>query len=388
MRSRLTTLRIALPLAGVLLGACKTQPEIGELAPSPVSSTLEAPPPKLRDAAPVSSEALAFEKSVQAKKLSLPARRIHSPQLAFGKGVLGQLGADALRVYDAADFRLLASEPLEGPRALLALADGSLLAIGAHHMLRWERDKKHAASLPRPVLLPGSQLYADAQRPDRLWVFDAEGGVGDSHRPELLSYLLKPGPRDLPLPEQSIELRSPRGGVFGVTREGTWLYVTAGLAERFSPGGLRLSGLTLSEPVSPTWLLPARRLDQSLWLDDSGRTSRAMVSPTYKLLTSVQLPGKTLDADVGDEGRLLAALVVTGEGPRFELLLLDPELGQLGRVVLPSDPPTGDDEWVKAVMENQTLAVAGRQPRVAVGGPSRLTIFDGIGRLIFSIPSR
>ena len=374
-------------LACVLLGACKTEAGSGELPPSPVSSALEVRAPNRREAAPISSEVVAFEKAVQAKKLSLPARRIHSPQLAFGRGVLGQLGADALRVYDAADFRLLASEPLEGPRALLALADGSLLAIGAQHMLRWEREKKHAASLSRPVLLPGSQVYADAQQSDRFWVFDAGGRAGDGRGPTLFSYLLKPGPAELALPEQSIELVA-RGGVFGVTREGTWLYVTASQAERFSPGGLRLSGLALSEPVSPTWLLPARRLDQSLWLDDNGHTSRVLVSPTYKRLATVQLPGRILDAAVGGEGTLLAAIVVTGEGPRFELLLLDPELAELGRVVLPSDPPTGNDDWVKVVTENQTLAVALREKRVAVGGPSRLTIFDGLGRQVFSIPSR
>jgi hypothetical protein len=337
----------------------------------------------------LSSVVVELEKAVQAKKLPPPPRRTHVPSIAFGKGVLGQLTPDALRVFDEVDFRLLATEPLESPRALLALADGSLLAIGARGMLHWEREKKHAKSFPRPVLLPGVHVYADAQRGDRFWVVDVAGKAGDSRGPGLLhGYSLEPNDAPLLLPEQTIELTSPRGGGFGVTREGTWLYATAGHGERFSPGGLRLSGLSLGDSALPTWLLPARRLDQSLWLQEGGEVSRVLVSPSYKRLAGTQLPGRVGDADTGDDGRLLAVVVVTGEGPRFELLLLNDQLGQLARLVLPSDEPTGDDDWARVVTENQSVAVAPHERRVAVGGPARVTIFDGEGKPLFSIPSR
>jgi hypothetical protein len=79
---------------------------------------------------------------------------------------------------------------------------------------------------------------------------------------------------------------------------------------------------------------------------------------------------------------------VTGEGPRFELQLLDGELSQLGRVVLPAEAPTGTDDWVKVVTANQRVAVAPREPRVAVGGPERVTIYDARATPIFSIPSQ
>jgi hypothetical protein len=397
MRSRVTTsLLTRYELIGALGGAllssaaCKAQPELAELTPSPLSAPsglgLLSPRPS---SAPLNSAVQAFERDLQAKKLTPPPRRTHAPVIAFARGVLGQLTRDSLRVFDTVDFRLLATEPLESPRALLALADGSLLAIGARTMLHWEREKKHAKSLPRPVLLPSSHVYADAQRGDRFWVVDVDGKAGDSHGPGLLqSYVLEPSEAPLPLPEQSIELTLPRGGVFGRTREGTWLYATGGRGERFSPGGLRLSGLGLGQGELPTWLLPARRLDQSLWLQDSGQVSRALVSPTYKRLAGAQLPGRAVDADVGDHGQLLAVVAVTGEGPRFELLLLDHQLGQLARLVLPSDEPTGDDDWVRVVTENQSVAVAPLERRVAVGGPGRVTIFDGEGKQLFSITSR
>jgi hypothetical protein len=391
MRPRVAAcLLTCLAPALLLAAACKEPPEPAELPPSalPAPSALDLPAPR-PSAAPVNSAVVAFEKGLQAKKLPPPPRRTRAPRLAFGKGVLGQLTADSLRVFDEVDFRLLATEPLESPRALLALADGSLLAFGARGMLHWEREKKHGKMLPRPVLLPSAHLYADAQRGDRFWVVDVEGKAGDSLGPGLLhGYRLDPSGAPLLVPEQSIELTSPRGGVFGPTREGTWLYVTAGRGERLSPGGLRLSGLSLGDRAPPTWLLPARRLDQSLWVDDSGQVSRVLVSPTYKRLGDAQLPGRVVDADVGDDGQLLAVVVVTGEGPRFELLLLDQKLAPRGRVVLPSDEPTGNDDWVKVVTENQSVAVARLGARIAVGGPARLSIWDDEGKQLFSIPSR
>jgi hypothetical protein len=391
MRSRVAAvllIRLAAPL--LWSAACKEKSELSEPPPTvlPAPSALDLPSPR-PSAAPRRPAVVAFEKALQAKKLPPPPRRTHAPRIAFGKGVLGQLTPDSLRVFDEVDFRLLATEPLESPRALLALADGSLLAIGASRMLHWQRENKHAKALPRPVLLPGAHVYADPQRGDHFWVADVEGNAGDSRGPGLLhSYGLNPSDAPLLVPEQSIELTSPRGGVFGLTREGTWLYVTAGHGERLSPGGLRLSSLRVGDSAPPTWLLPARRLDQSLWLQDSGQVSRVLVSPTYKSLGAAQLPGKAVDADVGNDGQLLAVVVVTGEGPRFELLVLDQKLAQQARVVLPSDEPTGNDDWATVVTQNQSVAVARAGPQIAVGGPLRLTIWDDEGKQLFSIPSK
>jgi len=365
--------------------ACKGQGrELSQPAPRPAVSTAIAPPePTAPPARALSSAVVALEKTLQVEKLSVPPRRSHEPQLAFGKGVFGQLTHDALVVYDTTDFRALASEPLESPRALLALADGSLLALGSRHMLRWQRDQKRATPLARPLVLPGVELYADAQQADLIWIFD-----GGSASATLRGYRLQPEAGASALPEQSVELSSAGRGVFGASREGVWLYCTTGHVERLSPGGLRLPGLTVPNGPLPTWIVPTRRLDQSLWLDESGHVARVLVTPTYKLLSSAQLPGTVADVAVGDEGRLLASVVVTGPGPRFELVLLDAALAERGRVVLPAEAPTGADDWIQVVTENQRVAVAPRSERVAVGGPTRVTIFDAGANKVFSIPSR
>jgi hypothetical protein len=366
--------------------ACKgRRPPPAPPRASSLPSALLAPLPAPR---PISSEAVAFEKALQQSELPLPARRVHAPQLAFGKGVLGQLTRDALRVFDSTDFRLLATEPLEAPRAVVALADGSLLALDARRMLRWEPGQKRAKSLARPLLLPAAQVYPDARQPDVVWVFDDSERAGAGKETAVLrSYRLESADEHpVALPELTIQLTSP-GGVFGTTREGVWLYWTAGHADRFAPNGLRLPGLQLPAAPPPTWLLPHRRLDQCLWVEASGRASRVLVSPTYKGLGGVKLGGRVLSVDVGDGGRLFAAVVITGAGPKLELELRDQELAPLGRVALPGDEPTGTDDWVKVVTENQTLACSPSEPRVAVGGPTRLLIFDARGQRIFSIPS-
>ena len=84
----------------------------------------------------------------------------------------------------------------------------------------------------------------------------------------------------------------------------------------------------------------------------------------------------------------MAIVSITGEGPRFELELFDAQLTERARLVLPSDEPTGTDDWVQVVTANQQLVVSPLAPRVAVGGPSRAVIFDAAGKVIFSIPSR
>ena len=376
------------------LVACKEQRPGGSspaAAPALAASKdrLEALAAPTRSARPVASEVWAVEKALRSKQLSLPALRQHTPQLAFGKAALGQLTKDALRVFDTGDFQLLADIPLESPRALLALADGALLAIGRSTVLRWERDKRRPVTLPRPTLLPGAQVYADAQQPEALWVFDDQGRGGTAAGAATLQlYRLLLDNQALPLPEQSIELASPAGGAFGVTREGVWLYLTPGQGERLGPSGVRLSKLSLGNVSLPSWVLPARRLDQSVWVAETGQVSRVLVSPTFKVLGTAQLASRVIAADAGDEGRLVAAVLVTEAGPRFELLLLDQELAVRGRVALPADEPTTSDDWVKTVTENQQVAVAARAALVAVGGPSRVTIFDASAKPVFSIPSR
>jgi hypothetical protein len=386
MRARLGIVTLYLALAPAL-SACESRAkppgeEPAEPPRSPdraaaLSAQLEPRPP-----APVTSAALAVARSLQASALRLAPAAGHVPRLVLGKGLLGQLTADSLRVYSTRDASLLVNAPLATPRAVLTLADGALLAIGASAMLRVEPGHQ-PVSLPKPVFLPGSEVFADAMQADRIWIFE-----GHRTPPRLAGYRLAKGPRVVLLPEQQIELESAPGGVVGTTREGVWLYFTAGRVERFGPGGARLSGLTTPELSAPFLSLPTRRLDQQYLLDEQGVLMRALVTPRFRKLSQRDLSLAPFAAAVADEGRLLAIVAVAGEGPTFELRLFDEALSEQGRARLPAEPPTGRDDWVQVVTRNLHLSAAPRERLLAVGGPDRVLIFDGQARQVLSIPSR
>jgi hypothetical protein len=388
MRGGFGVVTLYLALAG--LSACETRaepppprgesraPQAGAQRIAALSAQLEPlPPPR-----PLSSAVVAVSRSLQATALRLAPAPGHAPRLVLGKGVLGQLTDDGLRVYSSRDASLLVSAPLEKPRALLTLADGALLALGAVAMLRVELGHEPAL-LPKPVLLPGADVFADAVQPDRIWILESRRTP-----PQLSGYRLTKGSQGVLLPEQEIELESPAGGVVGMTREGVWLYFTPGRAERFGPSGARLKGLTTSELVGPFFSLPTRRLDQQYFIDERGQLTRALVTPHFRKLSRHELGLAPLAAAVADEGRLLAIVAVVGEGPSFELRLFDEALSEQGRAVLPAEPPTGRDDWVQVVTRNLHLAAGAREPLVAVGGPDRALIFDARAKQVLSIPSR
>lgn len=326
---------------------------------------------------------MAVKRRVQRDQLHLEPQRQREPRLAFGRGALGQLTDGELRVLDSSSGELLLRLPLEGARLVVPLVDGTLLAVGAKSMLRVDPQTKRLTQLGKPVLLPGAELYPDAVAADRIWIFDVLKGSDGRSRPMLNGIVLEPGQLGILLPERSVELEQPPGGLLGRTREGVFLYLSEGRAERFGPGGARLSKSAFPSLPQVVWVLPAPRLDQC-FLFERRRVLRAVVSPSFKQLAAVELAGTLLTAAVGDEGRLLAAVVVTGAGPRFELQLFDGDLAQLARVTLPSDEPTGEEDWVKMVTENQGLAVAPGDGRVAVGGAGRLQVLDAGGKLVFS----
>lgn len=373
----------AIGLALVLL-ACKkrelARPAPRSAAPSALASALlESKPPVAK---PPNSAVLAVERTLQEAKLRPPLRRKHQPRLAFAPGVVARLTSDALEVWDEGTASLVASLPLEEPRLLVTLADGALLALGRAGLLRWERGHK-APLRPRPMLLPGSELFADAQQPNLIWIADTDGAP-----PNLASYRIDTEQTTpILLPEQTIELGAAPGGTFGVTREGVFVYVTPSGARRFAPSGAKLAPLATQGTTPPAWLLPNRRLDQSWWLDEQGALERVLVSPSFKVLERATLVPVPQAAAIGDEGRLLAVVAVTGAGPRFELRLFDSELKRAGTLVLPTDTPSGRENWAERVTRNQEVLVDPRRPRVAVGGPDRLQVVDEKANVIFSIPS-
>ncbi|HYQ17541.1 MAG TPA: hypothetical protein VEQ58_17330, partial [Polyangiaceae bacterium] len=116
-----------------------------ELPPTLSVPLPSSPPPS--SPPPISSEVVAFERQLQASKLRPPPHRARAAHLAFGRGVLAQLGANDWRIFElgaaGTEPKLLMREPVEAPRSLLALSDGSILAVTTRRLLRWEPSWKH-----------------------------------------------------------------------------------------------------------------------------------------------------------------------------------------------------------------------------------------------------
>lgn len=388
---RARALALAAAIGALLLArGCKEKPDHAAPAPSapaPRASTSATAPESLGlelAPRPSSSAGALVLRSVQASKLDVPPQVDQLPRLALSRSLLGRLTSTGWEVRSLGDFHELASRPLSHPLAVLALADGSLVALDTDRSERFDVATQKVQTLPALPLLPGVRLFADAQQLDRIWALEGRSG-----RPASLSgYRLSKSDDKLVLPETTTELGEGASHGFGLTRDGIFLHLLRGRVERWGPSGARLAALTMPEAELPTWALPAKRLDQSLWLRDSGALERVWLSTPFKVLGRAQLAGRPVTAAVGNRGELLAAVIVTGPGPRFELELMDAELHELGRVVLPGDEPTGKGDWVRVVTANQHLAVSNDAPRVVVGGPDRLRIFDAGAHELFSIPSR
>src|SRR5262245_35366101 len=113
---------------------------------SAAPTTVEAPPASPPSAAASASAApaahLLLDPAVR-RKMRLAPRQGATFTLAFGKGRLGQLTQDGLTVRDGATGRVKLTLALEKPRAVAALADGSLFCVGEARTLRllWHDDK-------------------------------------------------------------------------------------------------------------------------------------------------------------------------------------------------------------------------------------------------------
>jgi hypothetical protein len=362
------------------LASCQSRPGAEREPPDP-----PAPPPSSTGAAvtPSSNPAIDVQREVQARRLRPSPRRENVPRLAFARKALGQLTTDALRVYSEEDGNLVVEAALEGPRAVVALADGALLGLGARALVRV--DGKKVTRLAKPVFLPGSDLFADAVQPDRIWIAQ---GRSPGAQPSLSAYRLAPGTEGVILPERVLPIDAPSGGSFGLTREGVWLYFGPERIERFGPGGARLAGLAWAALKEPFLALPTRRLDQEYLFDDAGHLTRALVTPLFRKLSETDLGTTPLAACMADGARVLAAIAIVGAGPKFELRLFDEKLAAAGQAALPTELPTGRDDWLQVVTRSLELACSPHADRVAVGGPDQVQIFDGRGQRVLSIPSR
>jgi hypothetical protein len=313
------------------------------------------------------------------RRMKLPPRRSHVSSLAFGKGRLGQIAGDELIVRDGATYRVELKFEVHKPRVVAPLADGSLLCPGEKRTLRllWH-DQKPRLYPPIPNL-PGFQIFADRVDAERMWSISASGKT-------LFGYALAEGRGDLLAPKEWVELDGFDRRAFGLLRDGSFVYSTNSGFTRFRGTGRKEPLQAISTAV--VRVLPGSRPD-TVWLLHLDRRAslHSLVGGKLARLETVTLEADPFDAD--SAGRFLAVLELDqpSDGPwTFVLEVFDVSGKRQFREALPTVESL-DQDWIERLTENRGLALSSDPPRVAIGGPTELTVFDARnGTKVFAEP--
>ncbi len=105
------------------------------------------------------------------------------------------------------------------------------------------------------------------------------------------------------------------------------------------------------------------------------------------VLARFRLPAPAYAATANTEA--LAFVLVgrpqSGQARRWSLLVTDFEGQSRFESELPAAAPSAEEDWLAAVVEDKNLAISAYEPLVAVGGASRITVWDyAEGRELFS----
>jgi hypothetical protein len=238
---------------------------------------------------------------------------------------------DAMLVRSTSAYAETLRFPLEGPRGILALGDGSLVGIGAANTLRLLPHDSKPKLLPKAPFLPDSSLLADRVNPDRFWNLPRVGGT-------LFGFDAVQTGASVLGATAWIEIDGYDRRAMGSLRDGSFLYTSGTGFRQFYGAGKREPVLGDSRDV---WrILPAARPD-STWVFSRNEARLYMV----------------LDAPWG-----------------FVLEVFDAGGKRRFRAQLEAVETFGTD-WAKRLSENRAIAVCSEPRVVAVGGATHLDVW-------------
>lgn len=345
-----------------------TAPRLLDAGLDPLSSASPAP----TSSAPKGPSRLdPLLRELRERRLTLGHREVAEQRMAFTSDRLAVLGTDEVVVRDLQTFEIVLRPPLEGPRSIIALRDGSFLVVGKLGSLRILPQRRAVEPLPHLPLFGDSQLLPDRRTSDRAW-------LQHPFSPELYGYRLQPSASrvaalDKLVPLEGFDRRALLGlkdGSFIFTAQDRWVrFWLFGAPEVSSPSPL---GRDL-------WrLLLARRLDQFWVARRDGHLELVQIGPDYLAQGSFDLGANLFDIASGDQW--VAALRVdepANQPRRWSLVVVDTTGKELLKADLPPDPaPIPGENWVEPLVRNRQLAFCDTPPRLAVGGPDHLMVWD------------
>ena len=289
--------------------------------------------------------------------------------MVFSTHRLAVLHAGEAVVYDTEHWKLDTTLPLEQPRAVVRLADGSLLFVGGRASLRLAPQKRHARRLPKLTLLPDSQLWPDRRWPNVVWLQTARG---------LFRYELPPahGPvKDQLLPTDQVELTQYDGTAFVGLKDGSFLYAANEGLSHFFPQGRVTTSPKTNDPI---WrLLATHRIDQAWAADRSGTLRLLQLGGRLPVVRTLALDQPCFDIASSDTHLGIIVLTQPPDGPRHWSLRVYDNTGKLAlERGFPAEPEPDGRDWVGRLLSDRGLALAPTQPYVAAGGPTQVRVWS------------
>jgi hypothetical protein len=343
--------------AGFLAASCDKAPP-----PAPDTPLSDASAEAIRDARTEGAiaEALASVRS----RLSLAAPEWELQPIATGRRLLVRLASDKLESYALPEAKLTFEKKLDGPRAAVAIAGGSVVAIGRLESFRVDPGAKEPVRLPALVYTPGTLVLPE--RRDSSVLYNVERSTRS-----LLKQPLVAG-RNTLLGER-VELDGYDGGPIAMMRDGAALFRTSDGVGLALPG-TRPKPLKGSE-LRPWRLLPGRRIDQAWAIGADGSVESWQLAGRIQVLRRFTLGAPPFDV-TSSEVYLAAVVVEEGRGPRrFLLRVFDAEGRPVLERVLPPDPPAKGEKWAAKVVADRHVVLGDPEPIVAVGGPGALQVW-------------
>lgn len=351
--------------AALLSLACQRAPRPDRPAPAPSVAPSDEDP---------GARAVASVLASVHEKISLAAPEWQLQPLAFGRHLLVHVEKDRVEVLATPELTTNMEARLDGARAVVAVAGGSVVAVGADAALRLDAGAKAPVRLPPIAWFPGTLLLPERRDSNLVWALHAGGKSSVRQR------LALDPTRSF---DKEITLEGYAGGAIASLRNGAFLFAAA--------GGVR-SGLPENRPRSfatefPPWrLLPARRVDEAWAVAADGRVELWQLGDRLLVKRSFSAGAAPFDADANLD--YLALVVVDEPGDaerRFRLLLFDNDGQRVLEHALPPGEPESGNDWAEAAVRDRHVALSESEPLVAVGGPGALEVLrlPGGERLLF-----
>jgi hypothetical protein len=307
---------------------------------------------------------------IRERALSLAAPTLLPRHIALGKDFALQIGATEAVAWSTSDGREIARVPMKGPRAALGLPAGSVLVAALDASYRFDPGEKRPHPATRLSLLPGFVLEARRGRQDQVWVLQAP-------LKNLQAYSLNPeGEGGLGIDSERA-LDDYDGGAFTTLSDGSFLY-THGRELIHRTGARTAKTFTLPESFGAVWrLASADRIDRAWVASAAGELSLVEFGARLRVVRAFH--PEAAPFDLATNAKRLALVSVSepaGEPRRFSLSVYSFDGKRIFSHELSSDAVSADADWVARVTANKEVVIGADPPRVAVGGPSALRVFE------------